>query len=136
MDLRDLAGSAGAIFGQQGTNATVVNAVLSMIENHPGGIGGLVQSFEQNGLGGVVGSWIGNGPNQPVSPQQVQQALGNDQIQHVAGKLGVDSQQASSVLAQLLPGIVDHLTPNGQLPAPGSSLLGMGESILAGLLHR
>lgn len=135
MDLRNLAGSVGNL-GQSGGNSAIVSSILGMIENHPGGISGLVQSFEQHGLGGVVSSWISPGPNQPVSAQQVQQAVGHDQIQEVAGKLGVDSGTASNLVAQFLPAIVDHLTPNGQLPASGTSIMSMGEGILSSLFHK
>jgi uncharacterized protein YidB (DUF937 family) len=105
-------------------------AVLQMIQNHPGGINGLVQTFETNGLGGVVNSWIGTGQNQPVSAAQIQQVLGSGPVQQLAQKLGVSPEQASSTLSQLLPVVVDKLSPNGALPEQ-SNLLQMGESLLA-----
>jgi uncharacterized protein YidB (DUF937 family) len=105
-------------------------AVLQMIQNHPGGINGLVQTFETNGLGGVVNSWIGTGQNQPVSAAQIQQVLGSGPVQQLAQKLGISPEQASSTLSQLLPVVVDKLSPNGALPEQ-SNLLQMGESLLA-----
>lgn len=135
MNFGNLAGSLENLSGGGG-KAAMVSAVIGMIESHPGGFSGLVQSFEQQGLGAVVNSWISTGPNQPVSAQQVQQTLGNDQIQNVAQKLGVDSGQASNILAQYLPSIVDHLTPNGQVPSGGSNLTGMAENVLSGLIHK
>jgi len=107
-------------------------AVLSMIQNHPGGINGMVQAFHDNGLGGVVNSWIGNGPNQSISADQIQQVLGSGPLQGVAQKLGVSPEQASSTLAQLLPQVMNHITPNGQVPEQ-SNLLQMGESLLSSL---
>lgn len=107
-------------------------AVLEMIQNHPGGISGLVQSFHSNGLGGLVNSWIGTGENQAVSPAQIQQVLGSGQVQAMAQKLGISPDQASSTLSQLLPTIIDKLSPNGSLP-DHSNLLQMGEGLLSSL---
>src|SRR3974390_680064 len=92
------------------------SAVLQMIQNHPGGINGLVQAFHSNGLGEIVNSWVGTGPNQSVSPDQIQQVLGSGQVQAVAQKLGISPDAASSTLSQLLPVVMNHLTPNGTLP--------------------
>jgi len=107
-----------------------VSAILQMIQNHPGGVNGLVQSFHSNGLGGMVNSWIGTGQNQAISPDQIQQVLGSSQVQALAAKLGVSPEQASSTLSQLLPTVMDKLSPNGALPEH-SNLLQMGESLLA-----
>ena len=99
--------------GLPGGNASLLQAVLGIVNDHPGGVSGLAQSFEQQGLGGVVQSWIGSGQNQPISGDQVQNALGSDKIQEIAAKLGSSPSVASSTLAQYLPQVVDHLTPNG-----------------------
>ena len=106
--------------------------VLEMIQNHPGGLNGLVQAFQQNGLGGLVNSWTGTGENQPATTAQIQQVLGSDKIQALAQKLGVSPEAASSTLAQLLPTVIDKLTPNGSVPEH-SNLMQMGESLLASL---
>jgi len=107
-------------------------AVLQMIQNHPGGLDGLVQSFHSNGLGGLVNSWTGTGENQAVSAAQIQQVLGSEKVQAFAQKLGVSPEAASSTLAQLLPTVIDKLTPNGAMPN-SSNLLQMGESLLSSL---
>jgi len=107
-------------------------AVLQLIQNHPGGINGLVQAFHSNGLGGLVNSWISTGPNQAVSADQIQQVLGSGQVQALAQKLGLSPEAASSTLSQLLPVVMNHLTPNGTVPEQ-SNLLQMGESLLASL---
>jgi len=108
------------------------SGILQMIQNHPGGLNGLVQSFQQNGMGGLVNSWVGTGQNLPVSGEQVQQVLGSDRIQALAQQIGIDPNTASSVVSQLLPVIVDKLTPNGNMPEH-SNLLQMGENLLASL---
>jgi uncharacterized protein YidB (DUF937 family) len=109
-----------------------VSAVLQMIQSHPGGISGLVQTFHSNGMGGLVNSWISTGENQPVSSAQIQQVLGSGPVQALAQKLGVSPEQASSTLSQLLPTVMDKLTPNGSVPEQ-SNLLQMGESLLSSL---
>jgi len=137
MSLFDLAGELLGNHGgsnQTGTNQNALSAVLSMVNNHPGGLPGLVSAFEQGGLGSAVSSWVQPGtPNQPISGDQVQNSLGSDQIQEVAAKLGLPPEAASAVIAQVLPGIVSHLTPGGQMPE--SNLLEMGESLFKAFGH-
>ncbi|WP_158741995.1 YidB family protein [Acidisphaera sp. L21] len=86
----------------------------------PGGLGGLVSTLEQAGLGSAVQSWIGNGANQPVSPQQLQTAFGDDQVQSMASQSGMAPQDFLSQLSQHLPNAVNAMTPNGRLPDEGT----------------
>jgi len=98
-----------------GSKAAIVTAVTAFI-NQQGGLSGLVQQFESAGLGGVIQSWIGSGQNLPISPDQIAQVLGADgALGHLAQQLGIDPTAASTMLAQVLPQVVDHLTPNGQI---------------------
>src|SRR6185369_12162759 len=92
-----------------------------------GGFGGLVQAFEKQGLGEVVASWISTGRNLPVSAEQLQAVLGNDQLAAIARSSGFSPQEASGHLAELLPQVIDRLTPHGQAPQGGSlaGILGM-----------
>ena len=85
-----------------------------------GGLGGLVSSFEQAGLGHLVQSWIGNGPNQSVSPQQLQSVFGENQVQSMASQSGMAPQDFLSQLSQHLPNVVNGMTPQGQLPDEGT----------------
>lgn len=80
------------------------------------GLGGLLQSFEQNGLGNVIQSWIAPGPNQPITPQQVHQAIGPDVIDDIAQRAGMPRDQLLAELSRVLPGLVDKATPQGRLP--------------------
>jgi uncharacterized protein YidB (DUF937 family) len=82
-----------------------------------GGVSGLQQQFEQKGLGGVIGGWIGNGANPPISGEQVIQALGHDKVMAIAQKAGLSEDQVTSGISKLLPEVVNHLTPNGTAPA-------------------
>ena len=84
----DLAGKVtGAATGGEGGQGLVV-AVLEMLSNRQGGISGFAEAFQQNGLGDIVSSWIGTGANLPVSAEQIQQVLGNDQVRAFAEKTG------------------------------------------------
>jgi uncharacterized protein YidB (DUF937 family) len=85
-----------------------------------GGLSGLVSKFEQAGLGNVAQSWVGNGANQPVSPQQLQNVFGQNQVQSMASQAGMQPHDFLSQLSQHLPNAVNAMTPNGQLPAEGS----------------
>ncbi len=109
--------------GQSGGDNPLLNIVMQLINNpQAGGLGGLVQSFQQGGLGEIVNSWISTGQNLPISAEQIQAVLGGGQLQNIAAQLGVSPEQASGSLADLLPQVVDQLTPNGQLPQGGDML--------------
>ena len=94
----------------------VLSQIIAMIQNRPGGLGGLLRSFQQGGLGHVFQSWIGTGQNLPVSADQLQGTVGSDWISRITQATGLPQGQVEQHLSQLLPQIVDHLTPNGQLP--------------------
>ena len=101
------------------------DTVAGMISNpQTGGLQGLLESFKQKGLGDVASSWVSTGQNLPVSSAQVQQVLGQGQIQQIAQKLGLDSSQVSEGLSKLLPEVIDKLTPKGSIPS--EDLLGEG----------
>ena len=81
-----------------------------------GGLGGLLSQFENAGLGHVAQSWVGNGPNQPVSPQQLQNVFGEQQVNTMANQAGMQPGDFLSQLSQHLPNAVNGMTPNGQVP--------------------
>jgi uncharacterized protein YidB (DUF937 family) len=82
-----------------------------------GGISGLQKMFHEKGLGGLVSSWIGSGPNLPISGDQLQSVLPGDALDQAARKFGVDPSQLISMMTQLLPQVVDKMTPTGQAAA-------------------
>ena len=88
--------------------------------NLAAGLSGLVSSFQQAGLGNIVQSWISNGANHPVSPDQLQSVLGQGQVQSMASQAGMPASDFLSQLSQHLPHAVNAMTPNGQLPDEGS----------------
>jgi uncharacterized protein YidB (DUF937 family) len=110
-----------ALAGVTGEQGGVLNGVMGMINSHPGGLAGLVQTCEKQGLGGVCRSWIGTGPNQTITPEQIQQVLGNEKIQAFAREHNIDMNQVSTQLAQFLPMVIDKMTPSGTIPATGQA---------------
>ena len=109
-------GSMGGMGGQPGA----MGGIGGMGAGGGGGLGGLVSSFEQAGLGHLTQSWVGNGPNQPVSPDQLQGVLGQGQVQTMASQAGMEPHDFLSQLSQHLPNAVHGMTPGGQMPDPGS----------------
>jgi uncharacterized protein YidB (DUF937 family) len=105
-----LDGVLGGVLG-----AEMTSMVTSAIERH-GGLPGLVSQFEQQGLGGVVHSWIGTGPNQSITAEKLQQLLGSTTVQQLAAKFGINPQVLLQQLSQALPQAVDKMTPAGVVP--------------------
>lgn len=125
-------GSLSADSGQGGMLDQVLNTI-----NSPsiGGIPGLIEKFQNGGLGEVVSSWIGTGENQPVSGDQIANTLGADKIKDIAASLGVSDTEAADGLASILPQLIDKLTPNGQLPEGNDlqeGLLSLVQKIIKG----
>ncbi len=128
----------GAVMGQvqqQGGMGAVLGQLLAN-DGEGGGLRGLVEKFNDAGLGEVVGSWIGKGENLPVSADQLKEVLGGDLLGKLAGQLGVDPSAASGQLADLLPGLVDKLTPQGVAPENGLGNAGDLLGMLGGLLQK
>jgi uncharacterized protein YidB (DUF937 family) len=93
-----------------------MGVVVTLI-NNAGGLPGILAKLQAAGLGEAVQSWVGTGANQPVSADQLGGALGSDLMGMLAQQLGGNTQQAAGTLADLLPGLIDQLTPQGQMPA-------------------
>ena len=85
-----------------------------------GGLGGIMSQFEQAGLGHLAQSWVGNGPNQSVSPEQLQSVFGANQVQGMASQAGMQPQDFLAQLSQHLPNAVHGMTPDGRLPDEGT----------------
>ena len=96
----------------------LVGAGLNQLIAGQGGVQGLVNQFERNGLGGIAKSWVSTGPNQPVSSDQLTQVLGPDNVAQIASKLKVSPQELLAKLSELLPQHVDSMTPDGTIPKP------------------
>jgi uncharacterized protein YidB (DUF937 family) len=122
----------GLTGGGSGGQADLLKIVMSMIQGQGGGLGGLLGKFDQAGLGQQAASWVGTGANMPISGDQLQSALGADAIGDIAGKLGMSAGDASGAVANLLPGLVDQLTPQGRVTE--GDALSQGLAALAGKL--
>src|SRR6266513_6407635 len=120
------------------TNATgegnPLIGILSRLLTQSGGLQGLASKFSQSGQGDAFSSWVGMGENQPVSSNQIQEALGSDQIRAIATKMGVDPNLASQFLAEYLPKIVDKLTPTGKVDPGADTQQGLA-ALLPSLLQ-
>jgi uncharacterized protein YidB (DUF937 family) len=132
------AGGLSGLLGMVASNPQLLQEVTGLLGNDGshGGLGGLVDKFQQAGLGHLISSWVGSGQNLPISADQLNQVLGSDALAGIAGKLGIDPQQAAGQLSQLLPGLIDHLTPQGQAPQNGLGNAGDLLGMLGGLLRR
>jgi len=116
--------------GQSGDNSALLQTVMQLVNNpQNGGLEGLIQSFQQGGLGEIVNSWVSTGQNLPISAEQIQSVLGGSSLSGLAAQLGVSPEQASGSLADILPQLIDQMTPNGQIPQ-GGDLLTQGLDML------
>lgn len=123
-------GNSGGNSG--GGQNTLLQAALGMINQH-GGLGVLQQQFQGSNLSHLFSSWVGTGQNQPVSPEQITQVLGHDQVAQLAQQAGVSHGEAASGLAQLLPAIIDKLTPQGTAPTGNALQSGLASLLSGGL---
>lgn len=131
MDMFDVVKAGLGGLGAGGGQANALSAVLGLLGGNSGGLGGLVQAFQKQGLGDVVGSWVSTGQNLPISADQIGKVFGPQQLSQFASQAGLAPDAAGATLASLLPQLVDKLTPDGQLPA-GNQLPGL--DVLAKLL--
>lgn len=117
-------GLGGLLGGLLGGNSDRPGMSEEELGNHmpgavSGGLGGLLQQFQQNGFGHIADSWIGRGPNQQIAPDQLHQALGPETVDELSEQTGMPRQDVLSQLSQALPDMVDRLTPDGRIPDRG-----------------
>lgn len=105
--------------GQTDLMATVISLLGGI-----GGLPGLMQKFEAGGLGGIAQSWVSQGENQPVTPDQLTDVLGHETVGSLAQQTGLAPHDAMAQLSRILPMVVDKLSPNGHVPADGQGGLG------------
>lgn len=109
----------------------LLNGALGMLQSM-GGIEGLVNKLQQSGLGDLAASWVGTGENKSINPEELANVLGKDQIAALAQQAGIPESQGGSVLSQVLPAMVDKLTPDGKVPE-SSSFPTWGKVLLGGV---
>ncbi len=105
-----LDGMLGGVLG-----AEALSLVNGYIDKH-GGIQGVVAEFEKTGFGQHVQSWVGTGPNLPITADQIQQVLSSEKVKELAAKFGIPVDTVTEMLAKYLPAAVDQATPDGKLP--------------------
>lgn len=133
MGLLDMVtGALGGAGGATGGNP-LLNIVMDMVSNkQAGGLGGLLKTLQDNGLAEQAASWVSTGQNLPVSGDQIRNALGNGTLGQIAGQLGMSEGAAAGGLADLLPQVIDKLTPDGKVPE--GDLMAKGLDLLKGKL--
>jgi len=97
-------------------HASVANELVNAVQQHPGGLSGILDNFKQNGHGDVAESWIGTGPNKQVDSTQLERAIGPDVLATLSAQTGLSREELLSRLSTTLPDAVDRYTPDGRLP--------------------
>jgi uncharacterized protein YidB (DUF937 family) len=117
--------------GNRAQGGSLLAVVLALVQQS-GGLDGLLDAFRRGGMSRQADSWVGTGPNVGISAEELQQAVGGSTLGPLAAQLGMSDSQASSVLAQLLPELVNQFTPQGALPDDHSELISQGLARLRG----
>jgi uncharacterized protein YidB (DUF937 family) len=126
--------SLGEILGGIGGGAPIQSgmllaAALTLLQQN-GGLDGVLTQLRQNGHGAQADSWVGTGPNLPITPLELQHSLGHFGLDHAAAPLGMSSAEAGSAMAEILPELVNQLTPGGSLPPNHADLIAKGLTML------
>jgi len=129
----DILNTVKSALGSGDKKDDLMSSVMGLLGGQ-GGLQNLISQFGAKGLGDVIGSWVGTGKNLPVSPDQLKGVLGDDTIKNIASKLGMDSNTVTSQLSNLLPQVVDKLTPNGKVPE--GDIINKGMDMLGGLFGK
>ncbi len=127
----------GGLTGGRGgsTGNVLLQLGLSMLQQQ-GGLGGVLGKFRENGMGAQADSWVSTGQNMNISPDQLQQVFGSGALGDIAAKLGMSQEQAGSAMSQVLPELVNQLTPQGQVTPDSENSVAEGLDALARSLDR
>lgn len=134
--LGSLAGGQGQLQAAGGGQAMLLQLVMGLLQGNQGGLGALLARLNEAGLGEQVASWIGKGQNLPVSAEQISQAFGGAGLGDMAALLGMSGDQLAGKVAELLPQVVDGLTPDGQLPSAEGTDMAQALGSLSAILGR
>ena len=110
------------LHGQGGGAGNVLQSLLKVVSSQGGGLGGLLPKLQggDSPVADQFASWVGTGENQPVTPDQAEQAVGSDTMAQVAQDAGVSHEEAKTQLAGALPQLIDKISPDGKLPDLGA----------------
>lgn len=134
--LGSLAGGQGQPQAAGGGQAMLLQLVMGLLQGNQGGLGALLARLNEAGLGEQVASWIGKGQNLPVSAEQISQAFGGAGLGDMAALLDMSGDQLAGKVAELLPQVVDGLTPDGQLPSAEGTDMAQALGSLSAILGR
>ncbi len=128
------------VLGQGGATASPLNSILQEVMSTPDaqgqtGVAAIMSRFQASGLGAQAQSWLGSGANMPITADHIEQAFSPDQIAAWSEKTGATPDTIKQMLAEALPHAVDHVSPDGQVPAQGSDLTGMLEGFAGNWLR-
>jgi uncharacterized protein YidB (DUF937 family) len=126
--------------GLAGGNASgginpLLQIALSLLEQN-GGLEGVLGKFRQGGLGAQADSWVSTGPNMGISPAQLEQIFGYSALDGIASQLGVSQEQAGSTMSQVLPELINQLTPQGEVTPESNDSIAEGLEALSKSLGR
>ncbi len=127
----DILNGLKSTIGGGGNQNEIVSSIINLIGVQSGGLNGLVRQFTNKGMGNLISSWIGTGQNLPISSSQLNDVLSFDTIKNLSSKLGIDENTLTGHLSDLLPKVVDNLTPDGKIP--DGDILNKGKSLLSEL---
>ena len=117
------------VVGTQQGQGSMLQVALQLLQQN-GGLPGIISKFEHGGMADHVGSWVATGANMPISGAQLQEILGSGSIGEIAQRLGMSHGDASSGMAQVLPQLIDALTPAGQIPADHGDIVERARALL------
>ena len=118
----------------QGGNSLLQIAFALLQQN--GGLDGVLNKFRQGGMAEQADSWVSTGQNMGISADQLQQIFGSSAIGNIASKLGMSEDQAGTTMSQVLPELINHLTPQGQVPEDSNDMIAEGLNALTKSLGR
>jgi len=121
--LGNLAGGGG------GGSNDLLQIALSLLQQN-GGLEGVLGKFRQAGMGAQADSWVSTGPNMNISPDQLQEVLGSGAFGDIASKLGISQDQAGSTMSQVLPELINQLTPQGEVTEESNDTIAEGLAAL------
>ena len=117
------------VVGTQQGQGSMLQVALQLLQQN-GGLPGIISKFEHGGMADHVSSWVATGANMPITGAQLQEILGSGSIGEIAQRLGMSHGDASSGMAQVLPQLIDALTPAGQIPADHGDIVERARALL------
>jgi uncharacterized protein YidB (DUF937 family) len=124
-----LGGMLGQLTQGGGQQSALVQMALQLLQQN-GGVSGIMDKFRQAGYADQAASWQSTGANMPISGNVLQEVLGSGTVGQIAEQLGLSHGETAGGLAQMLPQLIDHLTPNGTIPANHDDMIAQALSML------